>query len=220
MAEGLLCYTPLDAPERVAFTTQGRPLSRADEIRIVNADGADVAVDEVGELWCRGPYTIRGYFRAPDRNQEAFTPDGFYRTGDLVRLDASGNLIVEGRIKDLINRGGEKINAEEIEAHLIAHHTVTAAAVVAMPDAILGEKACAYLSLRDGETLELSAMREFLAARGVAQFKWPERIEIVSELPLTNVGKIKKAELRRDIAEKLAAERTSPASGLATPRGN
>ncbi len=220
MAEGLLCYTPLDAPERVAFTTQGRPLSRADEIRIVNADGADVAVDEVGELWCRGPYTIRGYFRAPDRNQEAFTPDGFYRTGDLVRLDASGNLIVEGRIKDLINRGGEKINAEEIEAHLIAHHTVTAAAVVAMPDAILGEKACAYLSLRDGETLELSAMREFLAARGVAQFKWPERIEIVAELPLTNVGKIKKSELRRDIAEKLAAERTSPASGLATPRGN
>jgi 2,3-dihydroxybenzoate-AMP ligase len=220
MAEGLLCYTPLDAPEGVAFTTQGRPLSRTDEIRIVNSDGADVATDEVGELWCRGPYTIRGYFRAPDRNQEAFTPDGFYRTGDLVRLDPSGNLIVEGRIKDLINRGGEKINAEEIEAHLIAHHAVSAAAVVAMPDAILGEKACAYLSLRDGETLELSAMRECLAARGVAQFKWPERIEIVSELPLTNVGKIKKAELRRDIAEKLAAERDSLASRAVVPEGN
>jgi 2,3-dihydroxybenzoate-AMP ligase len=220
MAEGLLCYTPLDAPEEIAFTTQGRPLSRADEIRIVNSDGADVAADAVGELWCRGPYTIRGYFRAPDRNQEAFTPDGFYRTGDLVRLDASGNLIVEGRIKDLINRGGEKINAEEIEAHLIAHHAVTAAAVVAMPEAILGEKACAYLSLRDGETLALSAMREFLASRGVAQFKWPERIEIVSELPLTNVGKIKKADLRRDIAEKLAGERAALASGRATPQGN
>jgi 2,3-dihydroxybenzoate-AMP ligase len=220
MAEGLLCFTPLDAPDEVAFTTQGHPLSRADEIRIVNSDGADVATDEVGELWCRGPYTIRGYFRVPDRNREAFTPDGFYCTGDLVRLDPAGNLIVEGRIKDLINRGGEKINAEEIEAHLIAHHAVSAAAVVAMPDAILGEKACAYLFLRDGETLELSAMREFLAARGVAQFKWPERIEIVSELPLTNVGKIRKAELRRDIAEKLAAERASSASGRATPRGN
>ena len=220
MAEGLLCYTPLDAPEEVTFTTQGRPLSRADEIKIVNSDGTDVATGEVGELWCRGPYTIRGYFLAADRNREAFTTDGFYRTGDLVRRDPSGNLVVEGRIKDLINRGGEKINAEEIEAHLIAHHAVSAAAVVAMPDAILGEKACAFLSLREGEPFAISAMREFLAPRGVAQFKWPERVEIVAELPLTNVGKIKKAELRRDIAEKLAAERASSASGLATPQGN
>src|SRR5271155_530489 len=209
MAEGLLCYTRLDEREEFALATQGRPLSPADEIRIVNADGTDVAAGAVGELWCRGPYTLRGYFRAPERNRDAFTADGFYRTGDVVRLDPSGNLVVEGRIKDLINRGGEKISAEEIEAHLIAHPTVSAAAVVAMPDAVLGEKACAYLSLRDGETFELATMREFLAARGVAQFKWPERIEIVAELPLTNVGKIKKTELRRNIADKLAAERAS-----------
>ena len=220
MAEGLLCFTRLDAPDEVALTTQGRPLSAADEIRIVNADGTDVAPGAVGELWCRGPYTIRGYFRAPDRNREAFTADGFYRTGDLVRLDPSGNLVVEGRIKDLINRGGEKVSAEEIEAHLIAHPAVIAAAVVAMPDSILGEKACAYLSLRDGAPLSLSAMREFLAARGVAQFKWPERIEIVAELPLTNVGKIRKSELRRDVAEKLAAERAALASGATAPQGS
>jgi 2,3-dihydroxybenzoate-AMP ligase len=220
MAEGLLCYTRLDEREEVAFTTQGSPLSPADEIRIVAPDGVETAAGAVGELWCRGPYTIRGYFRAPERNREAFTADGFYRTGDLVRLDLSGNLVVEGRIKDLINRGGEKINAEEIEAHLIAHPAVSAAAVVAMPDAILGEKACAYVALRDEETLALSAMREFLAARGVAQFKWPERIEVVAELPLTNVGKIRKSELRRDIADKLAAEATSMASGAAAPQGN
>jgi 2,3-dihydroxybenzoate-AMP ligase len=220
MAEGLLCYTRLDEREDVAFATQGRPLSRADETRIVNSDGTDAATGEVGELWCRGPYTIRGYFRAPERNREAFTADGFYRTGDLVRLAPSGNLVVEGRIKDLINRGGEKINAEEIEAHLLTHPAVSAAAVVAMPDAVLGEKACVYFSLRDEASLTLSAMREFLAARGVAQFKWPERIEIVAELPLTNVGKIKKSELRRDIAEKLAAERASMASRLTAPQGN
>ena len=220
MAEGLLCYTRLDAPEEVAFTTQGHPLSPADEIRIVNSDGTDVATGEIGELWCRGPYTIRGYFRAPERNREAFTGDGFYRTGDLVRLDPSEHLVVEGRIKDLINRGGEKINAEEIEAHLMAHPGVNAAAIVAMPDDILGERSCAYLSLQDSATLELAAMREFLAARGVAQFKWPERIEIVSELPLTNVGKIRKSELRRDIAEKLAAERAALASGAVAPQGN
>jgi 2,3-dihydroxybenzoate-AMP ligase len=220
MSEGLLCYTRVDERDEIAFATQGSPLSPADEIRIVNPDGTGVASGAVGELWCRGPYTIRGYFHSPDRNREAFTADGFYRTGDLVRLDPSGNLVVEGRIKDLINRGGEKVNAEEIEAHLIAHPAVSAAAVVAMPDAILGEKACAYLSLRNGAALALTAMREFLAARGVAQFKWPERIELVAELPLTNVGKIRKSELRRDIAEKLAAERTASAHGLAAPRGN
>ena len=220
MAEGLLCYTRLDEPDEIAFTTQGRRLSPADEIRVVNFDGTDVEAGAVGELWCRGPYTIRGYFRAPERNREAFTADGFYRTGDLVRLDRSGNLVVEGRIKDVINRGGEKINAEEIEAHLIAHPAISAAAVVAMPDAVLGEKACAYVSIKHGATFALSAMREFLGDRGVAQFKWPERIEILDQLPLTNVGKIRKTELRRDIAEKLAAERASLSSKPAESQGN
>ena len=209
MAEGLLCYTHLDDPEIVTFTTQGRALSASDEIRIVDDDGIDAEPGQVGELWCRGPYTIRGYYRAPERNREAFSSDGYYRTGDLVRLDPSGNLVVEGRIKDLINRGGEKISAEEIEAHLIAHPAIDAAAVVAMPDAMLGEKACAYLALRDGEAFDLAIMRTFLAARGVAQFKWPERIELVRELPLTNVGKIRKTELRADIAEKIARERAA-----------
>jgi 2,3-dihydroxybenzoate-AMP ligase len=207
MAEGLLCFTRLDDSEEVAFKTQGRPVSSADEIRIVDPHGSDVARGEIGELWCRGPYTIRGYFEAPERNRDAFSPDGYYRTGDLVRLDRSGNLVVEGRIKDLINRGGEKISAEEIEAHLIAHPAVDAAAVVAMPDEVLGEKACAYLALRDGNAFDLIAMREFLAARGVAQFKWPERIELVRELPVTNVGKIRKTALRTDIAQKIASER-------------
>ena len=220
MAEGLLCFTRLDERDDAAFTTQGRPLSPADEIRIVDSGGKDVAAGGVGELLCRGPYTIRGYFRAPEQNRSAFTAEGFYRTGDLVRLAPSGNLVVEGRVKDLINRGGEKISAEEVEAHLLAHPAVRAAAVVAMPDAILGEKACAYLSLRDGRTLALPAMREFLAASGVAQFKWPERIEIVDALPLTNIGKIRKSELRRDIAEKVAAETASSAAGSRAAQGN
>jgi 2,3-dihydroxybenzoate-AMP ligase len=208
MAEGLICYTRLDDPDDVACTTQGRPMSPADELRIVDADGLDVREGELGELWCRGPYTIRGYYRAPERNAEAFTPDGFYRTGDLVRRGPGGNLIVEGRVKDLINRGGEKISAEEIEAHLLAHPAVMVAAVVSMPDAVLGEKACAYVKLRPGERLELAAMRTHLEARGVARFKWPERLEIVAEMPLTNVGKIKKAELRADIERKLECERS------------
>ncbi len=211
MAEGLLCYTRLDDPDEITFITQGRPLSSADEIRIVNAEARDVAPGEIGELWCRGPYTIRGYYRAAERNREAFSSEGFYRTGDLVRMHPSGNLVVEGRIKDLINRGGEKINAEEIEEHLLAHPGIDLAAVVAMPDPVLGERACVYLTLRDGREFTLAAMREFLAGRGVARFKWPERIEIVSILPLTNVGKIKKTELRRDIEQKLAREKAEAA---------
>ncbi|MDO8433915.1 MAG: AMP-binding protein [Candidatus Binatus sp.] len=209
MAEGLVCYTGLDDSDEIACTMQGRPLSSGDEIRIVNPDGSDAAAGDVGELWCRGPYTIRGYYRAAERNREAFTDDGFYRTGDLVRLHPSGNLVVEGRIKDLINRGGEKISAEEIEAHLLAHPAVELAAVVAMPDPVLGERACAYVMLHDGSGFDLAAMREFLAARGVARFKWPERIEITSAIPLTNVGKIKKTELRADIERKLARERSA-----------
>jgi 2,3-dihydroxybenzoate-AMP ligase len=206
MAEGLLCYTRLDDRDEVACSTQGRPLSPADEIRIVDGSGCEVAPGESGELWCRGPYTIRGYYRASERNAEAFTADGFYRTGDLVRRDSCANLVVVGRIKDQINRGGEKISAEEVESHLIAHEAVSAAAVVAMPDETLGERACAYVTLKAGASLELERMRDFLAARGLARYKWPERLEVIDAMPLTNVGKVKKAELRRDIESRIDRE--------------
>src|SRR5579885_220376 len=206
MAEGLLCYTRLDDPEDIACTTQGRPLSPGDEIRIVDAFGRDVPQGEPGELWCRGPYTIRGYYRAPEVNRDAFSADGFYRTGDIVRMTPSGNITVEGRIKDQINRGGEKISAEEVESHLIAHPAVSSAAVVAMPDRTLGERACAYVTLRPGAALTLDAIREYLLSRGLARFKWPERLEIIDAMPLTNVGKIKKAELRRDLETRLDVE--------------
>jgi 2,3-dihydroxybenzoate-AMP ligase len=216
MAEGLLCYTRLDAPDDVVCTTQGRPLSPADEIRIVDPMGADVAPGATGELWCRGPYTIRGYWNAVDRNREAFSDDGFYRTGDLVTMHPSGNFVVEGRVKDLINRGGEKISAEEIEAHLLSHPAIRSVAVVSMPDQALGERACAFIALKaSAAPLSLEDLRELLAARGVARFKWPERLEIVVDMPLTNVGKIRKAELRRTIAERLATEHTNAAERVA-----
>jgi 2,3-dihydroxybenzoate-AMP ligase len=207
MAEGLLCYTHLDDPDEIAFSTQGRPLSPADEVLIVDAAGNDAVPGEAGELWCRGPYTIRGYYRAAERNAEAFTADGFYRTGDLVRRTSTGNLVVEGRIKDQINRGGEKIGAEEVEAHLLAHPAVVAAAVVAMPDRALGERACAFVTLKPGAELALDGLKDFLGSRGLARFKWPERLEVIETMPLTNVGKIKKAELRREIEARIASER-------------
>jgi 2,3-dihydroxybenzoate-AMP ligase len=207
MGEGLLNYTRLDDPDEIVIETQGRPLSPADEVLVVDPDGEPVADGEPGELLTRGPYTIRGYYRAEDHNARAFTPDGFYRTGDVVRRDAAGNLAVEGRMKDLINRGGEKISAEEVENLLLAHASVSNAAAVAMPHPVLGEQACAYVVLRpDAEPLTLEGLRGYLAGRGIARFKWPERVEITDALPLTKVGKVDKKALREDIAEKLAVE--------------
>jgi 2,3-dihydroxybenzoate---[aryl-carrier protein] ligase len=147
MAEGLLNYTRLDDREEVIVGTQGRPMLAQDEVRIVDENDRDVAEGVPGELLTRGPYTLCGYFRAPEHNERCFTSDGWYRSGDLVRRH-NGNLIVEGRLKDLINRGGEKISAEELENLIAAHPGVIHTAVVAMPDRILGERVCAFLVTR------------------------------------------------------------------------
>ncbi|GAA4436113.1 (2,3-dihydroxybenzoyl)adenylate synthase [Actinokineospora soli] len=204
MAEGLLCYTRLDDPEDVVVGTQGRPMSPGDEIRVVDADGRDVAPGELGELLTRGPYTLRGYFRAEAYNARAFTPDGFYRSGDLVRVTGTGHLVVEGRIKDVINRGGEKVSAEEVENHLLAHEGVQDAAIVGMPDDVLGERVCAYVVPR-GDAPTLPELVAFLRGRGVADYKLPERLEVVAAFPGTGVGKVSKKDLAADIAAKLAA---------------
>ncbi|MDF5758245.1 AMP-binding protein [Spongiactinospora sp. TRM90649] len=194
MAEGLLNYTRTDDPPEIVAISQGRPLSPADEIRVVGADGLDVAPGEVGELLTRGPYTLRGYYRAPEHNSRSFTPDGFYRTGDLVRVLPSGHLVVEGREKDQINRGGDKISAEELENHLLAHPAIHDAAVVGLPDPVMGERTCAFLVVR-GEAPKLREIKEFLRQRGVAAYKFPDRAEVVDSFPRTPVGKVSKKDL-------------------------
>lgn len=206
MAEGLNNFTRLDDPEDVLLHTQGRPLSPDDEIMIVGEDGLPVAPGERGELITRGPYTIRGYYRAPEHNASGFTRDGFYRTGDVVRMTPSGNLSVEGRVKDLINRGGEKISAEEVENAVLCDPAVQNVAVVAMPDPVHGEAVCAYVVPRPGASVTLEAMRMSLELAGLARYKLPERLVIVEQLPLTSVGKVSKKDLRADIAARLRAE--------------
>jgi 2,3-dihydroxybenzoate-AMP ligase len=204
MAEGLVNYTRLDADEETIVTTQGRPMAAHDELLVVDEDDVPVAPGETGALLTRGPYTICGYYRAPEHNARAFTPDGWYRTGDLVRLTADGSIVVEGRDKDQINRGGEKIAAEEIENHLLAHPAVHDAAVVAMPDPFLGERSCAFVVLRDGVPPPRPAeLRRFVRDRGLAAFKVPDRVETVTAFPRTNVGKVAKTALRARIAERL-----------------
>ncbi|WP_104981928.1 (2,3-dihydroxybenzoyl)adenylate synthase [Sorangium cellulosum] len=203
MAEGLVNYTRLDDPDAVTLETQGRPISPHDEIRVVDDEDRDVEGGQVGHLLTRGPYTIRGYYKADAHNAKAFTRDGFYRTGDLVRRTPSGHLIVEGRAKDQINRGGEKIAAEEVENHVLAHPAVRDAALVAMPDVHLGERSCAFLVPR-GQPPPGREINAFLRERGVAPYKVPDRIEWLETLPTTSVGKVDKKALRQWIADRLA----------------
>ncbi|MGH8084916.1 MAG: (2,3-dihydroxybenzoyl)adenylate synthase [Lysobacter sp.] len=209
MAEGLVNYTRLDDPDELAVASQGRPISADDEIRIVDDRDRPVARGEVGHLLTRGPYTIRGYYRADAHNATAFTVEGFYRTGDRVRQLSSGHLVVVGRAKDQVNRGGDKIAAEEVEAHLLTHPQVFDAALVAMPDVRLGEKACAYVVARDAG-LDARALQRFLRERAIADYKVPERIEFVDALPRTAVGKVDKRRLRARIAEAIAMPTPSP----------
>lgn len=197
MAEGLVNYTRLDDPVETIVTTQGRPISPDDEILVVDDEDREVAPGETGHLLTRGPYTIRGYWRAPEHNARSFTEDGFYRTGDVVRVTGSGHLVVEGRAKDQINRGGEKIAAEEVENHLLAHPSVHDANVVAEPDPYLGERVCAYVILHPGEgPVKPVDIKRFVRERGLAAYKVPDRVEFVETFPQTGVGKISKKDLR------------------------
>lgn len=195
MAEGLVNYTRLDDPDELVVHTQGRPLSPYDEVIVVDDNDQEVPRNEVGHLLTRGPYTIHGYYKADEHNKKAFTKDGFYRTGDLVSINDLGYLTVEGRDKDQINRGGEKVAAEEVENHLLAHPSVLDVAIVAMPDDYLGEKSCAFVILND-DNIKKRDLKAFLRERGLASYKIPDRIEWIDSFPKTHLGKVSKKDLR------------------------
>lgn len=195
MAEGLVNYTRLDDDDQHILTTQGCPMSPDDELWVADDDGNPLPVGETGRLMTRGPYTFRGYYQSPDHNAAAFDKDGFYCSGDLISLTEDGYVKVEGRQKDQINRGGEKIAAEEIENLLLRHPEVINAALVSMPDELMGEKSCAYIIATS--PLKPVVLRRHLRAEGVAEFKLPDRFIQVETLPLTPVGKVDKKLLRQ-----------------------
>lgn len=202
MSEGLVCYTRHgDDADRV-LNTQGLPISLDDEILIVDESDQPVLPGTLGQLLVRGPYTVRGYLNAKEHNARAFTQDGFYRTGDIVKRRADGYLVVEGRLKDQVNRGGEKIAAEEIEGHLLAHPSVREAAIIAAPDEYLGEASCAFVVVEPEKKLTAGEIRTFVRERGVAQFKVPDQVRFVPSLPKTTLGKIDKKELRKQDEER------------------
>jgi 2,3-dihydroxybenzoate-AMP ligase len=195
MAEGVLMFVRLDDPVDVRRETVGRPVCPDDEVMLLDDEDNMVPFGQIGEFCCRGPYTLRGYYSADEHNKRAFTPDGFYRSGDLMRQHPSGNFMVEGRKKDLINRGGEKISAEEIENLILAHPAVQNVACVPVPDPELGERMCACLVLHAGHSLSFEDLIGFLETKEMARIKLPERLLIVDELPLSNFGKVSKKRL-------------------------
>jgi non-ribosomal peptide synthetase component E (peptide arylation enzyme) len=206
MAEGLVTFNRLDDKPEVRYETVGPPWCEDDEIRLVDDNGALVKPGEVGELTVRGPYTLRGYFRVPEVNARAFSSDGFYLSGDLMRQHPSGGYVVEGRKKDLINRGGEKISAEEVENMLLGHASVRNVACVPMPDPILGERTCAFVIPAPGAAPTLQVLCAYLTDQGLAKFKMPERLEIVAEFPLSPFGKVSKKDLTDRIARVVKEE--------------
>ena len=205
MAEGLVNYTRLDDPESIVLETQGRPISPDDEVLLVNDLGEPVPEGEPGYLLARGPYTICAYHNDDAANARSFTADGFYRTGDIARRTPQGYLVVQGRAGDHINRAGEKISAEEIEDHLLAHPNVFDAAVISVPDEFLGERSCAFV-IPQGERPRGPALKAWMRSRGIADFKVPDQIVLVEAFETTAAGKISRRELRARLRARLLAE--------------
>ena len=186
--------TPTDAPER-RWGTDGRVLDGV-RLRVTDDQGEVLAPGAEGNFEILSQTTFEGYLDRPDLTAEAFTPDGWFRTGDLAVIDESGYVRITGRVKDVINRGGEKIPVGEMEQLLFGHPAVDDVAIVAMPDERLGERACAFVVLKDGALLGFEEMCRYLDGHQAAKQYWPERLQLVPDLPRNPIGKVQKFELR------------------------
>jgi non-ribosomal peptide synthetase component E (peptide arylation enzyme) len=208
MTEGVVMMTDRNDPIPAQDKSVGRPLSPFDEVRLLQPGTEnDVPEGGIGELAVRGPYTIHGYFDAAAHDARAFTADGFYRSGDLMSravFDGKTYYVFEGRIKDVVDRGGEKIACEEVELAVGSHAAVANCAVVPRPCPTFGERACAFIVPRHGKQVPaMPDLQSHLARHGLAKFKWPERLESIDALPVTKAGKPDKQALRTLIADRV-----------------
>lgn len=210
MTEGVIMFTRPTDTQGTRHKTVGAPVSDYDEVRIL-VPGKEVPVEpgEVGELAFKGPYSFRGYYAAPEQNVAAFTSGGFFRSGDLMRevqVDGARAFVFEGRIKDLVNRGGEKIACEEVERYAREHPAILDAALVPMPDRVYGERACLFVIGEPGQArIGVEEIGRHLECLGLAKFKWPERVEYLDAFPATSAGKLDKGSLRQRAASLASA---------------
>jgi len=200
--EGHLNITEIGLPPELVSTTIGVPQLYS-EIKIVDENGNEVGVGQIGEFCQKAPFIISGYYKRPDLNARKWDKDGFYHSGDACYLDENGFYHFVTRLKDIIIRGGMNISAEEVEFILYKHPKVMNVAVVGMPDERFGEKVCAVIELKPGEsTISLKEVRAFMEKEKVAEYKWPEKVVVVDKLPRTPTGKVLKYVLRERLARK------------------
>jgi len=204
--EGMTTLTRLDYDQALVHTTVGRPTCPYDTYKVIDANGKELPTNTPGELVVKGPGMFSGYYNALAENEKTFTKDGFFKTGDQVKIDNSGNIILTGRIKDIIMRGGENISPVEIEELIITHPGVAQVSVIGMPDKVLEERICAYIQPKPGVKLSFEAIISFLKSKGTSMLQLPERIEFIDDMPVTKVGKPDKKPLREDIKKKLITE--------------
>ena len=193
-------YTRPGDPIETVARSAGRP-SPGTEVRVAGRDDAALPAGEEGELHVRGPLLFPGYFNHPEASHDAFTADGWFRTGDLAVVGDDGNVAITGRCKDVINRGGVKYNPRDVEDLLAAHPQVDMAAIVPVPDRVLGERACCCITVAGDTAPTLEAIRAYLEENGVAKVRWPERLETVDAMPLTATRKIIKGRLTERLSQ-------------------
>lgn len=200
-AEGLVMSTSLGDPDEWIIKTQGKPISKADKIKIIDENGQEVAKGESGELIVRGVYTIESYYNEPKADIK-FTEDGYYKTGDRALITEEGNICVLGRIQEQINRAGEKIQPSEIEEGLLELEEIQQVVVVAIADHLLGQKSCAFVQFKEGKKLDKNEICNKLQQKGIVHYKIPDQIEFIEEWPKTKIGKIDINRLREKVTIK------------------
>ena len=203
--EGMTTITRARDPLEVICTTVGRPTCPFDTYQVIDPKGKPLPQGAEGELVLKGPGVFTGYYNNPEENKKVFTKEGFFRTGDLVRINEKGYITITGRIKEMINRGGESISATEIERLITRHPGVAAVAVIPMPDPLMGERVCAYIQPKAGARLTFQEVISFLKGQKASVLQLPERIEFIDAMPYTGVQKTDKRFLQEDISKKLQA---------------
>jgi non-ribosomal peptide synthetase component E (peptide arylation enzyme) len=208
--EGMTTITRTTDDLEVICNTVGRPTCPYDTYKVIDKDGNELPLNTPGELVLKGPGVFTGYYNNPEENKDAFTKDGFFRSGDVARINEKSYITLTGRIKEMINRGGESISATEIERLISRHPDVMIVAVIPMPDPVMGERVCAYVQPKSGIKLTFDQIISFLKEQKASVLQLPERIEFVGTMPYTGAQKLDKRSLREDIVQKLK----DPAQGL------
>lgn len=207
-SEGLLAGGSPNESLEEQLKTIGRNITPGSHYKVIDENERDLPPNQDGELVARGPEVFTGYYNTSEKeNREVFTADGYYKTGDIARINERGYITITGRKKDVILRGGETLVPGKMEELIREHPHVESAAVVGMPDPVMGERACAYVVPKVGKSLHFQEMVDFLKSQGAGVLLLPERLEIIDKLPETGVGKIDKKALRRDIIHKLDQRR-------------